>query len=488
MKTESLKTIVLAVLFVTCLILTNKVLGGLNVFGDLKTTPITKASSSTHIEDVLCPQSYAISFGGGLHTGVYETGLQEQLWTITKGILKQSLNGSTLNPIEDREWTTALNNRGVSLYMPFGYTKDVFSALIKAPYEGVDLNINVILINSETSPSIYFGNTFSRKYYRVESSKLTLDEVVRGSQVIQEMINEQEKMGYAEFKTIESIYSIQKVIGTQSTNNTLMSVIPINTLNPYVIGSRMATESLTVSEMQSLAASAFGSDLSFVKKIEDSDGSIIYLYGYGEKSLKVSVDGKIEYNQIKPSLKKQITFEEGLSLSVAFIERYGKEEHSFVLDRYEIEEESDGIIQRFNFVYTINGLPLHMNLEESVSPLTVEIENGAITKFYKTEIFKKSELTDHLNPSKAIEEILDLNYNIFSADYPTTKAKEKDRTYSYQLLNQLSQIQAIYYLKSEGDVSIAYPAWRVQMGKWVYIFDWYNGTLLERTNLAKEGK
>lgn len=485
MKTESVKTIVLAVLFMTCVALTSKVMEGSSFFGKNENSPII-LSHQSNIEDVMSPQSYVISFGGGLHTGVFDVATQDKIWTIVKGILKQSLSTGKSEMIDDADWTTAFNNRGLTFHMPFQHDASLLSALTGADIKVSLKTVDTILVTFEPDPVVYLGNVRAREYVKLAMGEDLTDAMVTGGQVIQEIINQAEKSGYIEFRTLESIYSIKKSLNVEETNNALIPILPVETFKPFVMKNAAATGSFSPEETRSLAANAFGSDLSFVKKIEDSDGSIIYLYGYGEKALKVNVDGSLEFKQTRPLDKKSVTFKEALSIALESITQHGQKLDSLVLNDFQFIDTQDATQYEFRFTFMMAGIPLHIMNGENRYPIVVRIENGSVTQLTINGNASMWTDAESIRESKAIEEILDQNYMIFSADNPLKGQEEKDRTYSYRLLDRLSVVDIVYYLKVDGDVSIAYPCWKVELGDTRYFFDWYDGTLIEKQVIVRE--
>ncbi len=110
-------------------------------------------------------------------------------------------------------------------------------------------------------------------------------------------------------------------------------------------------------EVKILARKVFGSQLDFVQELIDIHGSKVMLYGYGEKALKLSPDGKIYYTQnINSKIKRKSDFYSDLMLAINMIEQLSSvnKENLFLVKVENISEDSaKGFV--FHFSYRINN-------------------------------------------------------------------------------------------------------------------------------------
>ncbi len=123
------------------------------------------------------------------------------------------------------------------------------------------------------------------------------------------------------------------------------------------------------STLRSYANKAFGKQFNFVKKMKDVDDSIIYLYGYANKALRLGSDGSIQFTErIQPGSKlDSISLEEALQLAMNYIDQYGGAPSSLYLANYTMRQDNDdNLVYILEFDYRIRDLPV----------LTDSIDNG----------------------------------------------------------------------------------------------------------------
>ena len=146
MNREMLKNAVLVSLFALCLALTGSIL--FDISDDDSKTFLIDASKLNVVENatsVMSPQSYLVSFGGGLHTGVFSNEIRDIMWTEVTENLKIYFQTGIYTPISAREWTEAVNSRSFRVILPMHYYLDNMYNMLGVPVktdEIVDIQID----------------------------------------------------------------------------------------------------------------------------------------------------------------------------------------------------------------------------------------------------------------------------------------------------------------------------------------------------------
>ncbi|MGB3367790.1 MAG: hypothetical protein WBA54_09890, partial [Acidaminobacteraceae bacterium] len=120
---EMIKNAVLVSLFALCLALTGSIL--FDVSADNVNTSLIKDAKLnviTNAQSVINPQSYLVSFGGGLHTGVFSDEIRKTIWTEVTENLKVYFQTGIYSVISADEWTQAINSRSFRIKIPLDYS------------------------------------------------------------------------------------------------------------------------------------------------------------------------------------------------------------------------------------------------------------------------------------------------------------------------------------------------------------------------------
>lgn len=489
---EKIKSGTIAVLFATCLILASQLL--LDFQGSASESAATRAASLKPInyETILYPQSCSISFGGGLYKGVISTEAKQNLWQESRKYIKNYVDYLEIKNIAQGEWDAAVKSKAVRFVMPFSMSVSQLQALLleKEPSGGTEaMFFDTVILPINDDQSIFVGRRSGGEYYQLKGIKR---DSVLGTMASEYAAGEDTY----ESKTIEELYGTSKVLAEPGKPFALNHVLfPVTTI-PNIPFVRVADE-LTVSELseqtlKQYVGKAFGYRNDFLKKIEDIDGSLVYLYGYGDKALKIGADGVITY---KKRYEKQLsneayTLREGIAVAVSELQNYGALPEDYYLSGYKETKDKDGnLVKQFTFNYEMENLPLYLEEDSTGQPMVVEITGKQVTgvkrklsKYLRT--FSVGEIWDE---PMAVLDLFELNYDVISknfakSDYkpvePQTVSLEENQNFAFEMLQSIEAVDLVYYGNAQKSESLV-PAWRVKVGSHQYIVNIYSGEILK---------
>ncbi|SHJ93181.1 hypothetical protein [Paramaledivibacter caminithermalis] len=505
MRIEKLKSLLLASLFIVSLLLTQRLWFYLP-FGEVISTAndIDTENIDIDVTDLLSPQNFTISFGGGTYTVFFSEPYEVWniastlpkdsentynkkdiwIWETAKNVLKEHLGeGYEVQEIGYDQWIKIMKFKSLIMNFACEIPGDILiDALIGQKSDSkISERIDTILILAaeEEKNDIYFGNNEKNVYFKLKSG--VLDNRIR---ILIENIEKvgQEK-GYIEYVTLQSRYNTPSKVKSDV-------LIPIFAEGSEPIPSYSAKNQIDVSDklaVKNQAYQFFGRTFDFVKEINEIDGTVIYMYGYGEKSLKLNKNGTLEYVEKvnKHKTGSHLDFIDSLKLAAKFVEEKGKwpvNIKNTYLSDYELVEKNNKKGYRFSFNYRLKGFPIFIPDIGEDKGIEVEIIGNQIT-YYKRivksppqklndeekgifSIFNNEEDKDILN----VLEVLIKNKEDIKDNYINLSQKDKDQGITIEEL--IKDIGIVYF--SYKDKLI--PVWEITIDNIVYYFDLYTGT------------
>lgn len=219
--------------------------------------------------------------------------------------------------------------------------------------------------------------------------------------------------------------------------------------------------------------------------MKDVDDSIIYLYGYANKALRLGSDGSIQFTErIQPGSKlDSISLEEALQLAMNYIDQYGGAPSSLYLANYTMRQDNDdNLVYILEFDYRIRDLPVLTDSIDNGHSIRVEIVGNQVTNFVRAiHRYKDSFMLDYYRRALTINEILDRNGNRIQGDYEAKLNQDiqlsEDEIWT-RILGDISNVELAYYVV-DSNTKYLYPVWKVDVGKTSYVFRLYDGRLLK---------
>jgi len=477
------KSATLVSLFILCIVLTGQLMLNLSTDRQDNAVQALSINKTFDIKEVFGPQSFIISFGGGIYTQNY-TEENSTLWEATQleliSYLLSQENLSNLESIDEMRWVELIKSRAVRFRLPFNMNLSEMQIML-----GIEPNddenavkFNSILISTHDQEGIYFGNDEEASYYRLNGDKW--------SNEILTSINRIESNTQIEYRRVEDLFGLQDALSEEKTqeNN---SIFPITSMRVDFVNviPEVDVRASDDSALRSYANKAFGKQFNFVKKMRDVDQSVVYLYGYANKALRLGTDGTIELTQrLSPGTKvESISLSDAVQISLGYIDQYGGAPSSLYLTDYSMVTDEDGN-QRYTleFDYRIQDMTIITEGLESGHSVKVELIGDHLSNFSRSiHKFKDSFMLDIYPRALTINEVLERNSKVIQSDYESNLSLDEgveltEAEIWTRILRDISHVELSYYL--EQDKKYLYPVWKLDIGSSSYAFRLYDGRLL----------
>lgn len=477
MKAEKIKSAVLVFLFVFCIFLTGELIVGLSISQSKLATKPKVLRSAYEIKKIFNPQSYIVSFGGGIYTkNAYDENVN--LWkeaqkNLTEAFL-QIKTSSPLSSLDQEKWEVRSRDRGAYFRLPFSVSlRELISFLdMEILVNQPKVSIDGILFSTSCRECIYFADEKNQLYYQMK--------VPIWTENLLEIIDRIENKEIVEYRRIEDLFGLDKQKNTRAEKT--MQLFPVTSMKIGFVNVtpefRVDSEYETV--LKSYANKAFGQNFNFVKKMKDVDGSVIYIYGYANKALRLGADGSIEYTQRLDHKQRgtEQSLKSALKLALTYIDQYGGIPESLYLANYEKKTDQwDNVVYVFDFDYRMRQVPVIYDRNYREHGIHVEIVGEqAIQISRKVYRFKNQFSLDVWPRALTVNEVLDKNSRRIQDDYLSELGDQENFSTSalwLKILSNISHVGIGYYL--EKDDIYLHPVWQIQIGKSRYRFRLYDG-------------
>jgi len=486
MKKERFKSVLLVLLFIVSLTFTQELWFYLPFSGVISLANNTDLEEiDIDVTDILSPQSYIVSFGGGYHTVFFsepyevwkitepEDKKEVLLWETAKSVLKVYLKNSyVIQEIPLEEWKKIKKFKSIRMDFACGIPSSSFiNALSGNDNNGFEIEglINTVLIpgTDEEKKNIYLGNYDEDKYFKLTGS--LMDNKIRN--LIENIEKKVDDRGYAYYASLKDIASVDNDV-----------LVPI--FDETFIPSYSARNQIDVSDntsVKSIAQQFFGRSFDFVKEITEIDGTYIYMYGYGEKSLKINRSGMLEYieKEDRERISPGLDFLDSLKYAVKFVEdniKWPVNIKNAYLSDYEEIKVNNKTGYRFSFNYRLNGLPVFIPDIGEDRGIEVEIIGNQIT-CYRRIVKRLGEQLDFEDEEKKpilnILEVLRRNSDDIRYNYETFSKNKLNENEDLKIEELIDDIELVYYL--DRNDNILKPVWEITIDNKVYYFDLYTG-------------
>ena len=403
----------------------------------------------------------------------------EEIWERYLEVYKRIVveQDYAVSEITKDEWEKIRNSNGVTFYI--NYEMNVDDAVKIVLGEDIMSNENIGRFNEtifsiDKPDSIYFYNEGTENYYQLQANTAEVNFVT--------YINRLNEIGLPKYYTLNDFYGINS-----------------NVLIPYAINSSMQSfkveKEIEVTETQKideLAQTFFGEGFDFVRKITETDKTVVYLYKYGQKMLKVSKKGIIEYKEVIGNTKlNETTDNEKLLNVISFVASHGRWEtlkgtiiYPYIKEINEIEIEGlKG--KRYIFGYKIGGYPIYYNEGEAI---IVDIVDDAIA-YYKRQIYNEVDSLQYISDSNGekmviVSEILNKGYDKIRETYEENNKelsyKNEDEVFA-EIVERIDSIEIGYYKLEQATVNetiTVIPAWIIETEEFLFFYNLKTGNFL----------
>lgn len=460
---ERIKDLLLFVLFVSAI-----ALAYLNM--DFRFASLEKqAPDSLYAQDVkniIMPRYFFYGEDQNIYTKIIKPDLKENIWAdISPKIADYLLNAKSFEPIIKSEYIEKFSNDSLLLGFGLPLKNADLADLILSPKKDINRS-SMTNPNTEISEILVNGRRIYIKdaegnYFKVDSPNRILfsktKKIIAGS-------------SSRSYRRIFERFDISTVLGDSGEYKNYV-LIPFQ--YDSMVTARHAQRELKIESeegekiIDQIAASIFGKSFDFVKRSVDSDGSIVMMYGLGEKSLIFTPRGDMVYRyRLGANEKSARAFTDNLRKAISFIEKSGGLPEGLHLRSY----SESGAESIFNFTYEAAGY----KVLETDSPLGIRVvlSRGIITEVIRN-IMLPGEIMLTADEFYTIENYTENNLDLISQKIGLITGDER-----YRRAYVRSKIESIDMVFTKFEQTLM-PTWEMVIGGHVFLFDAYTGENVE---------
>lgn len=429
------------------------------------------------VEDVIVPQEIVVNFKyqSGNYT-VVDTG-KEKYWNAAVGELQQFSRETNIQvkEIPKDQYDQIMEFRSIqftfSYDIPFAEFCDRFQI---RRFQGSDAvqNLSSMGYCADKNDSLFFYDRKNNKYYRmfVDKSK------EKWKNGFDQMLDQIENGGdYVHYLPASSY-----MLGTDEKdpeNNAFMPLHFTSNLKPFSYEPEFKTGE--TDKINDLAETFYGKNFDFIRRLTESQGTMIFMYGYGQKVLIAGTDGTLEYKEEASDDSSDQSFFGAMDTALRFVASHGswyidessKEDPQIILKSAALLQKDKSKTYRFAFDMAIGDHPICIQKGYAV---VIEVTGSQVT-YYKRNMMKinAAEVLRNLKTEGETETVdavntIALNYDyiskflikqgIISANASSEKEDQKT-PYLKDIVEAMSSIQTGYVKDQESDKVV--PAWIV---------------------------
>ncbi|MEN1760114.1 two-component system activity regulator YycH [Anoxynatronum sibiricum] len=418
MHKEKLKSLLLTFLVVTSVVLTQRVWFHSPL--QLITSEASYLEEAEILEQerarIIRPVSIVAGFGGGVENSHYSLIKPQDLdrfWQELQVILKDHfISEPTVQVVSYEDYQQVKGSRSIELHFAEGFP----AALLATLYDQQENQVTAVLsqISRVLIPGRYLGTL-----YMVDEVGTTYEFRITQQQMTA-ATDPGELLDSIPVNSYVKYYPLFSYAG----NEVLLPLTHQNNLP------RLFTESeVDVSSDQQMnlwAGRFFNENFDFVKTIQETGGTRIYMYGYGQQEVRITNRGRLEYtaetgNQSSTSVGK------ALDTALLFMARHGGLNADLVLQEVKLLEHNNQRGYRFTFSYRLRELPVALSRQQQ--PVEIDVYGNSV-RSYRTFIRRPMSLPEVLpesgilSPHRLVEE----NFNQLLAEMAAARGFSEPAT------------------------------------------------------------
>lgn len=476
---EKIKTLVIVVLFLSAILLLYFFWKG-SSFDDFK-FPDVNISADTIItpeaSELVEPKNVQITFGPENYT---------QFSTNTRTLWQQFLQDYIafsesenifIEEIPMEKWKESMRLKSIryefSYDIPLSYL-DALGATTIPQAEEIE-TFSIIAYSIASKESIFLYDRENDKYYRMVSDA--------DYTTLEEQISQLEKEPHNIFYPIDLFFGVE--------NHTLLPYDRQENL--LTLASVSEASSSSTDQERKIAEKFFGENLDFIRKITEDDGTIVYMYGVGQKILTLHPLGIVEYSEEVDHNPSELSYYQSLTLATQFIANHGnwmtidgKEIDPYLECSTKITDRSKETGYRFAFGLKQNGYPLY---NDNGPQMIVELVGDQIV-YYKRQIhtaYNSISREENL-PQQVVSiiELLPAKYTTLALVLKENGMEISDVSADEQFNSVIKQISAVdigyFKQKNQENEEFFTPAWVIRFSSVNVFFELYSGDYLGFVN------
>ncbi|WFA08295.1 hypothetical protein [Tissierella sp. Yu-01] len=433
-------------------------------------------STSYALSDMIAPNKYILNFGNKNHTLFYGDS-KYHLWEDSKSILTQVLGSEsvTTEEITKEQYLNFKEERSLVFYFP----EEINTVLLAKTWDVKDPNIIADTIPNIDEVYVYLGTSdpffvFSDKNQFV----VVYENNINTSLLKKEFAKIEQSNNYDNYYSMREVYDIE--------NDIYMPYNMETSLPTVYVSNEIAT--LDDNEKMEVANRFFNEDINYIREIVESNGSTIYLYD--KKSLKLNINGTLEYFHALQDKVPESNLYISLSTAAEFIMEKASSYEGMYLSSIQDIESDGNFGYRLTYKYRIRGIPVLLGNREFGDYIQIDVFNNHI-RSYKLLTRREMELDlDNVINNRNIlssYDVLDKNYEFLVKEYLTYNniiidsidGYLEDETLRDEILSSIEDVSLAYYdpnLKDKSEKLIG--VWIVSINEKIYAFNVYSGNLV----------
>ncbi|NLL81073.1 MAG: hypothetical protein GX231_02050 [Tissierellia bacterium] len=438
--------------------------------------PMSDSYTTYALSDMISPYKYIINFGNKNHTLFYGDN-KYSVWDDSREILSQVLGSDNIitEEITREQYLDLKEERSLVIYFP-----EEISTYILAKTWGVNNPNNITdAIPNTNEMYIYLGTEDPFFVFILNEKYLAVyDQEIDTTLLKEKLVTIDKSNNYDRYHTMREAYQIDNDVYIP---NRIENSLPI-----VYVSNEIST--LNDEEKRELAKKFFDEDIDYVREIVESNGSTIYLYS--NKSLKLNINGTLEYFHAIEDKVPERNLYISLVSAAEFIKDKSLSQDTMYLSSIEDIESGGNLGYRLRFRYRVGNIPVILGNREFGDYIQIDVYNYHIRNY---KLLARGEMKLGLNAiidSRSMLssfDILDKNYEFLVNEYLYYAGKTKESYENYlrnvdlrdEVLSAVDDVSLSYYdpyLKDKEERLIG--VWVISAGNRLYGFNIYTGDLV----------
>ncbi|NLK73584.1 MAG: hypothetical protein GX285_11270 [Clostridiales bacterium] len=482
-RKEKIKTISIVVLVFTTILLLyflwNARSEKKNYF-NFNITNVEEKEEGIKGKDFLEPFRLRVNFGGNKYTVLY-SGF-DNVWYSFIDAYRSAFDGEIfVKEISKGNWDEILKGRSVKFDLgnniPYAAMREVMGINNTIADEVIG-NYSAAAYSEVSPDSFFIYDKKKDKYFMIVSEKKQNNEILNE-------LDELEKRDFDIYDTITALFGAQ--------NDILIPTVLKN--NIQKISGDQEIQVFEQEKIKVLAERFFGDNFDFIRKIEETNGTVIYMYGYGQKMLLIDRKGFIEYKEVLNTDRyTAVNYTDALEIAVSFVTQHGSWKTLNGTNIYPYLKESVNIEEanrkgyKFTFGYRINGYPVYYQEGEAIE---IKVVGNQITYYKRYLLNQKDTLQYFSNDSGdstrnilSAKNILTNNYEYIKEKYVQENGynfgNNKEEVFN-RIVSMINMVDVGYFSldrkKPDEEIQLI-PAWIFMTDKYVFLFNAQTGESL----------
>lgn len=419
------------------------------------------------LPDFILPEKYIVNFGGKNRAVLYFDEDYE-LWDKSKEILKVVFQSKNLiiEEIGNEELESISKRRSIYFYFPDELYTFIFSKMfggdITSSMNDSVKKINSIYINLDSARDSFIVLGDDSKYYKISGPKLDVES-------LRDVIDKISKSNYTRAYTITELLAAD--------NSTYIPLeMNFNLSQVYV---RQEIDVNSEVEEDSIARLFFDRDLAYIRRIEENNGSVIYIDS--QRTLKIHENGTLEYFKAIEADVEEGNLHSSLSNSIDFINTHlgwPKDTYLFKIDEIQFDNTKG---YKFIFKYKMDGLTVISDYSGEINSIEIEVLNNQV-RSYKRRIWEQIGKVKPKSGYKSMlsaYDIIDKNYSFIKTRYIEDNEIAIEEAIDIDLdeavKSSIKDAYLVYYDNLAEENQVLKPTWIIDVAGYSYIFDAYDG-------------